>query len=127
MRKKTILKLFCILFSASLIMAGCTPAADPEPDPGDDDTIVEEPDPVYISNPITQTDMADPHILRWEDSLYIYSTGGKISRSDDGATWTKVGNVGISPTGGTGAAGVGAGASCRAGRGWSGRAGLRSP
>ncbi len=49
--------------------------------------------------------MADPHILRWEDSLYIYSTGGKISRSDDGATWTEVGKVDISPKWGTSGAG----------------------
>ena len=63
------------------------------------------PEPVYINNPVVAKDMADPHILRFGDSLYIYSTGGKISRSDDGATWTEVGKVGISPKWGTAGAG----------------------
>lgn len=65
----------------------------------------QEPETVYINNPVVEQDMADPHILRWENSLYIYSTGGKISRSDDGISWTQIGSVGISPKWGTSGAG----------------------
>ena len=64
-----------------------------------------EPPAVYIDNPIVQYDTADPHIIRWGNSLYIFSTGGKISRSDDGATWSQVGSVGIKPDWGTKGAG----------------------
>lgn len=102
MKKKFISNFFCILCALVLGagMAGCGTGTDEDSSSSDP-----EPEPVTIDNPIVEKDMADPHILRWEDSLYIYSTGGKISRSDDGATWTEAGYVGISPNWGTSGAG----------------------
>ena len=103
MKKHFLGRIFCFLCAAVFCLAGCSGGA---ADSGDvSESSEPEPEPVYVTNPLTDYDTADPHILRWEDSLYIYSTGGKISRSDDGITWKEVGNVGISPSWGTPGAG----------------------
>ncbi len=85
----------------TLGLAGCGAGGNENPDDGQKP----EPPAVYVENPMVDYDTADPHILRWENSLYIFSTGGKISRSDDGATWSHVGSVGIKPDWGTKGAG----------------------
>ena len=105
MKTRFLLRALCVACCLTVILAGCAPTEEPK-DPDEETPVAEEPDPVYITNPIVESDMADPHILRWEDSLYFFSTGGKISRSDDGITWSEVGTVGISPTWGTSGAGL---------------------
>ena len=105
MKTRFLLRALCVACCLTVILAGCAPTEEPK-NPDEETSVAEEPDPVYITNPIVESDMADPHILRWEESLYIFSTGGKISRSDDGITWSEVGTVGISPTWGTSGAGL---------------------
>ena len=93
-----------MLCASLLCFAGCTrpepPAEEPDPEP----PALHE--TVSVNNPVVQEDMADPHVLRWEDSLYIFTTGQKIYRSDDGAAWKQVGTLGLSPKWGTPGAGV---------------------
>ena len=101
MKKHFFGRIFCCLCAVVFCLAGCSGGADDSENSSDSS----EPEPVYVTNPLTDYDTADPHILRWENSLYIYSTGGKISRSDDGITWKEVGNVDISPSWGTPGAG----------------------
>ena len=103
MKKTFLAQVLCVFCTAVFCLAGCS--AGGKPSSSDSETSSAEPEPVYVTNPLTQYDTADPHILRWEDSLYIYSTGGKISRSDDGMTWQEIGKVGISPKWGTSGAG----------------------
>lgn len=108
MKKKFLARIFCVLFAAVFALAGCSAGGASSSGGASDSasSVEEEPDPVYIDNPVVERDMADPHILRWEDKLYIYSTGGQISRSDDGGiTWESLGTVGISPDWGTSGAG----------------------
>ena len=102
--KRSILAAATMLCASLLCFAGCTrpepPAEEPDPEP----PALHE--TVSVNNPVVQEDMADPHVLRWEDSLYIFTTGQKIYRSDDGAAWKQVGTLGLSPKWGTPGAGV---------------------
>jgi len=54
------------------------------------------------TNPVyTQSTGADPHIIRYENTFYIYVTGGKLLKSTDMVNWTDLGLVIDKPTWGT--------------------------
>lgn len=67
----------------------------------EEETVLMYTNPVY-----TDATGADPHIIRYDNTFYVYVTGGILLKSDDMVHWTNLGSVIDKPTWGTENAGI---------------------